>query len=383
MLIKVKAVFLEDKIISPALIRIEDGHFVDIRHLEGQVSEREKGEDYYDFGDYIMVPGFVDTHIHGFDGFDIMDAKAEGLEKISRGIAKNGVTSFLPTGLTASRDQLNEACRVVGENYKKLDGAKVRGFFLEGPFFTEKYKGAQNPAYFSDPDIGALKKWKDLSGGLVNKIAIAAERAGVEEFIKEAKDMGVYVALGHSDATYAQACSALDAGANIFVHCYNAMSPLHHREPGMVGAAIFRDDSYAELICDGHHVHPASAGVVIKAKGYEKVALITDCMMAGGLEDGMYKLGEFDVRVKDGTARLESGSLAGSVLKMNDAVKNVYDWQLASKFQAVQMASLIPAKSVGIDGVCGKIALGYEADFNLLNDDMSLYKTFINGLEIL
>lgn len=378
MLIKVKAVFLENKILSPALVEIEDGHFKEIRAIR----EQEEINVDHDYSQYIMAPGYVDTHVHGYDGSDIMDADPEGLKKISLGILKNGVTSFLATTLTAKWEELDAACRVVGENYKDVKGAKVRGIFLEGPFFTEKYKGAQNPAYFSDPDIEVLKRWKELSKGLVNKIAIAPEREGAVEFIKEAKKMGVYVALGHSDATYDQAKSALDAGANIFVHCYNGMSPLHHRNPGMVGAALSDDESYAELICDGHHVHPASAKVVVKAKGYKRVPLITDCMMAGGLTDGMYKLGEFDVKVEGGTARLESGSLAGSILKLNDAVKNVYDWDLVSKYQAVQMASLVPAMSVGIDDLCGKIAACYEADFNLLNDDMTIYKTFLDGKEV-
>lgn len=374
MVIKVKAAFLEDRIVKPAYVEIENGKFV-------QVAEDWVG-DFEDYTQFTMAPGYVDTHIHGYLGHDIMDASVEGLHAISEGILKNGVTSFLPTTLTASVEQLNEACRVVGDHYQEVRGAKVRGIFLEGPFFTEKHKGAQNPDYFSDPDIEKLKKWKDLSKGLVNKIAIAPERAGVEEFTKEAKKLGVTVALGHSDASYEQAYQAVLAGASIFVHTYNGMSPLHHREPGMVGAALSTEETYGELICDGHHVHPAAAKVVLRAKGFDRVLLITDCMMAGGLEEGMYKLGEFDVKVEGGTARLESGSLAGSVLKLNEAVKNVCDWGLADAYHAVLMASLIPAKSVGIDDVCGKIAPGYDADFNLLNEDMTIHKTFLNGLAV-
>lgn len=378
MLIKVKEVYLEDRILSPAYIEIEDRKF---KHIldESEYKRGNKFEEYQDYGTYIAAPGYVDTHIHGYAGSDIMDCDPDGLKNISKELAKIGVTSFLPTTLTASREQLKEACRVVGENYKDLEGAKVRGIFLEGPFFTEKHKGAQNPIYFSDPEINLLKEWKEVSNGLVNKIAIAAERNGVFEFIQECKKIGVKVALGHSDSNYEDAYRAVMAGADIFVHTYNGMSPLHHREPGMVGCCLSTDGTYAELICDGHHVHPASAKIVKKAKGYEKVVLITDCMMAGGLKEGMYKLGEFDVVVKDGTCRLKSGSLAGSILEMRRAVKNVVDWGIASKFEAIMMASLIPAKSVGIDNICGKIKEGYEADFNLLNDDLSVYKTFIDG----
>src|SRR5699024_6084744 len=242
--------------------------------------------------------------------------------------------------------------------------------------FTEKYKGAQNDAYMSDPDIEALKKWKELSDGLVNKIAIAPERDGVEDFIKKANAMGVYVALVHSDASYEQAVHAVDSGANIFVHTYNGMSPLHHRNPGMVGAAM-NTDSISELICDGHHVHPAAAEVLMNVKGHDHIALITDCMMAGGMPDGDYMLGEFPVKVENGTARLkDGGSLAGSILKLTQAVKNVCDWDIASIFEAIQMASLVPAKSVGIDDVCGKLAVGYEADFVLFDFDLNLLRTY-------
>ena len=374
MIYKFKEIVLEDKIVKDAFIEIKDGKF-------GKLLENYEGE-YEDYSSYTMAPGYVDTHIHGFGGHDIMDCDKEGFFKICEGIVKNGVTSYLPTTLTSSVEILNDACKNVGDNYKEAKGAKVRGIFLEGPFFTEAHKGAQNPKYFSDPDIEKLKKWKDLSDGLVNKIAIAAERDGVEDFIKEARKLGVYVAIGHSDAQYEDAYKAVMAGANIFVHTYNGMSGLHHRTPGVVGTALSTDDTYCELICDGHHVHPAAARVVIKAKDYDHVVLITDCMMAGGLEEGMYKLGEFDVKVEGGTARLESGSLAGSILKLNKAVENVYDWKIASKFEAIQMASLIPAKSVGIDDVCGKIAEGYDADFNILNDDLTLVATFIDGEKV-
>ena len=198
---------------------------------------KSEPEEFEDLGE-IIAPGLVDTHIHGYHGEDIMNAKPGALNIISNGLLETGVTSFLPTTLTDSTERLNEACRVVGEEYKDAEGAKIRGVFLEGPFFTEKYKGAQNDKYMSDPDIEKLKKWKDLSDGLVNKIAIAPEREGVTDFIKKANAMGVYVALGHSDASYDVAIDAVDAGANIFVHTYNGMSGLHHRNPGMVGAAM-------------------------------------------------------------------------------------------------------------------------------------------------
>ena len=370
MFYKANYIILEDKVLENYYMEVENGKIKSF--------SKEEPEEFEDLGE-IIAPGLVDTHIHGYHGEDIMNAKKGALEVISKGILEMGVTSFLPTTLTDSTEKLNEACRVVGEEYKDVSGAKVRGIFLEGPFFTEKYKGAQNEKYMSDPDIDKLRKWKELSDGLVNKIAIAPEREGVADFIHKANAMGVAVALGHSDASYEDAMNAVEEGANIFVHTYNGMSGLHHRNPGMVGAAM-NSNAISELICDGHHVNPASANILMNAKGRDKIALITDCMSAGGMADGDYKLGEFDVIVENGTARLkEGGNLAGSILKLKDAVKNVVDWQIADVFEAIQMASLIPAKSVGIDNVCGKLKVGYDADFIVLDDDLDLKATFIDG----
>ena len=365
-----KYIVLEDKVLEDYYMEVENGKIK---------SFSKKEPDEYEYLGEIIAPGLVDTHIHGYGGKDVMDCKEGYLNEISKGILECGVTSFLPTTLTDSSEKLDKACEVIGKEYKDVEGAKVRGIFLEGPFFTEKYKGAQNPSYMSDPSIEKLKRWKDLSKGLVNKIAIAPERDGAVEFIKEANAMGVRVALGHSDASFDQAKEAVEAGANIFVHVYNGMSGLHHRKPGMVGAAM-NTDSYAELICDGHHVNPVAAEILMDVKGRDRVALITDCMSAGGMAEGDYMLGDFPVIVKDGTARLrDGGSLAGSILKLKQAVKNVVEWEIADVFEAIQMASLIPAKSVGIDDVCGKLHVGYDADFIVFDKDLDLIATFING----
>lgn len=361
---------LEDAMLEDYYMEVEDGVIVGFSKNE---------PDSYEYLGEIVAPGLVDTHIHGYAGKDIMNAEEGALDVISKGLLECGVTSFLPTTLTDSKERTDAALKRVAAEYKDVKGAKVRGIFLEGPFFTEKYKGAQNPNYMSDPKIDYLKEWKEISDGLVNKIAIAPERAGAEDFIKKANAMGVRVALGHSDASFDEAVAAVDAGANIFVHTFNGMSGLHHREPGMVGAAM-ATDAISELICDGHHVNPNAAGILMNTKGRDKIALITDCMSAGGMADGDYKLGEFPVRVENGTARLkDGGSLAGSILKLKDGVKNVVDWEIADIFEAIQMASLVPAKSVGIDNICGKLHEGYDADFIVLDYDMNLKATYLNG----
>ena len=369
-----KQIVLDDQVIDKAYLTVEDGKFGPILMEEPQDAPIK------DYSNSIVAPGLVDTHIHGYKSHDVMDNDFEGIKVISEGLLSCGVTSWLPTTLTSSAQLLNDVCETIGNHYQEVTGAKIRGIFLEGPFFTEKYKGAQNPKYMSDPSVEKLAKWHELSQGLVNKIAIAPERKGVKEFIEFAKSKGVYTALAHSDATYEEAAAAVEAGANIFVHIYNGMSGLHHRNPGMVGAALSLDKVFAEMICDGHHVHPAAARVVTRARGPKETVLITDCMRAGGMGEGQSRLGEFEVVVKDGTARLkETGNLAGSILELKQGVKNVVDWGLVSPAEALRMASLTPAQSVGIESVCGRIAPGYEADFIVVSDQLELEATYLDG----
>ena len=369
-----KSIILEDTERANAYLEIkDDGTF-------GTILEEKPEGTIIDYSAYHLAPGLVDTHIHGYASHDVMDNDFEGIKVISEGLLSCGVTSWLPTTLTDSVENLDAVCETIGQHAGQESGAKIQGIFLEGPFFTEKYKGAQNPKYMSDPSIEKLDKWHRLSQGLVNKIAIAPERQGVKEFIEFANSKDIRTALAHSDATYQQAKEAVDAGANIFVHVYNGMSGLHHREPGMVGAALNLKNVYAEMICDGHHVHPAAAEVVIKARGPEETVLITDCMRAGGMGEGLSRLGEFEVVVKDGTARLkDSGSLAGSILELIEAVQNVLAWGLVSLPDALRMASLAPAKSVGIDHVCGLIAEGRPADLIVVDDAGQLIATYLDG----
>ena len=328
-----------------------------------------------------IAPGLVDTHIHGYMNHDVMDNDAEGIKVMSEGLLSCGVTSFLPTTLTSSKERLKDVAETIGKMYQEAPGAKIKGIYFEGPFFTEEHKGAQNPSYFGDPDLDTFHEWQEASGGLIKKIALAPERQGVEEFVKQVTEEGVVVSLGHSNATLEEAQKAVEAGASVFVHAFNGMRGLNHREPGMVGSLLSLEHVFSELICDGHHVHPNAAGILMEKAGHDHVALITDCMMAGGMPDGNYNLGEFPVVVKEGTARLESGNLAGSILKLKEAIKNVVDWGLATPEQAVMMASLIPAISCKIDDTCGKIAQGRDADFIVLNPDMTLEATYLDGVE--
>lgn len=369
--------FLRDQTEAAGYLRITDGKFGDYskeKPPEGEILSKK--------GMWI-APGFVDTHIHGIAGHDVMDNDPEGLLAISKELLKCGVTSFLPTTLTANRDMLAKVAKMIGKHYKEAKGAKIQGIFFEGPFFTERYKGAQNPKYLMDPDIELFVEWQRLSGGLIKKIAIAPERKGAAAFTKALTDMRVTVALGHSAASYEEAKAVVDAGASVFVHTFNGMSGFTHREPGMAGCAMSTENTIAEVICDGFHVHPAAVKVLVKAKTPDKTALITDCMRAGNMPDGDYMLGELPVIVENGTARLKTGgSLAGSVLRLDRAVKNIVDWQVVDYPQAIRMASYVPAKSVGIENQCGSITAGHDADFIVLSPDMDVLETWINGVSV-
>ncbi|PAE41324.1 N-acetylglucosamine-6-phosphate deacetylase [Bacillus sp. 7884-1] len=367
--------FLEGEVEGPGFLELKDGKFGDFSKNWPEV-----GAEIIDYAGHWIAPGLVDTHIHGFRNYDIMDNDFEGLNGISEGLLSCGVTSFLPTTLTSSTEILNNVVKMIGTHYTQVCGAKIKGIFLEGPFFTEKHRGAQNTKYFSDPSIELLKVWQKLSNDSIKKIAIAPERNGAAEFIEYAVGEKIAVALAHSDATYKEAKQAVENGASIFVHTFNGMSPLHHREPGMAGAAMNLKDVFAEIICDGHHVHPVAANILMNARGKDQTVMVTDCMMAGGMPEGNYLLGEFPVEVKAGAARIEGGSLAGSILQLKDAVKNVVNWGIATPEEAIYMASTAPAKSIGLDGECGKIAEGYAADFIVLNPDLDLIATYLDGI---
>lgn len=367
--------FLNSGVKGAGYLDVTDGIF------GAYTKEKPEGAEIIDQSGKWIAPGLVDTHIHGYKNHDVMDNDADGIKVMSEALLSCGVTSFLPTTLTSSKERLKDVAETIGKMYKEVDGAKIQGIYFEGPFFTEEHKGAQNPSYFGDPDLDTFHEWQEASGGLIKKIALAPERKGVKEFVKTVTDEGVVVSLGHSNATLEEAQEAVEAGASVFVHAYNGMRGLNHREPGMVGALLTLQHVFSELICDGHHVHPQAAEVLMEKAGHDHVALITDCMMAGGMPDGNYNLGEFPVVVAEGTARLESGNLAGSILKLKEAIKNVVDWGIATPEQAVMMASYVPAVSCKIDDKCGMIAEGRAADFLVLETNMDLVATYLDGVE--
>ncbi|WP_028992128.1 N-acetylglucosamine-6-phosphate deacetylase [Thermoanaerobacter thermocopriae] len=326
-----------------------------------------------------IVPGFIDIHIHGGVGHDTMDATYEALNAISIHLAKHGVTSFCPTTMTMDIPYILNALKNINETMKKKTaGAQILGAYVEGPFISKEHKGAQDEKYIIPPDKVLFDKFLEVSGGNIKVIALAPEKDPDGSFVEHVTKKGVKVSLGHTNATYEEMKNGVEHGATIAVHTYNGMKGLHHREPGALGEVFLDDRIYSEVIVDFIHTHPASVKLLIKIKGTNKVILISDAMSACELGDGEYKLGGQKVFVKNGEARLESGSLAGSTLTLDKAVKNITSLGVPL-FEACKMASLNPAKAIGVDDRKGSIEVGKDADIVVLNNDLTVYMTIIEG----
>lgn len=328
-------------------------------------------------GKYI-VPGFIDVHIHGADGYDVMDNSIESLEKISQFVVTHGTTEFLATTLTASKETLLEVLEKVGKvQNKDLNGATIFGVHMEGPYFDKEYKGAQNEKYLKEANVAEISDYLNVKKGLVKLFSLTARGEKVEESIKYLKENGTIVSVGHSYATFDETIKAIEAGVSHSTHTFNAMRGFTHREPGVVGAVLTSDKVTCEVIFDKIHVHPESVRLLLKAKGLNKVVCITDAMCATGLPDGDYKLGELDVFVKDNQARLKSnGALAGSVLTMDKAFKNILDLGY-SIFDAVKLTSTNVAKEFSLDS--GVIEEGKRANLTVLDENFNVCMTIVNG----
>ena len=331
--------------------RFETG--IDIRVVNGIVSEvgektgADNGENRIDLeGDYLL-PGFVDVHIHAYRGSDTMRGEAD-VRRMSRELAKAGTGAFCPTTMSASetdtRDALN-GIRAVMDRPER-NGARVLGAHMEAPFLSENRAGAQLKQYFTDPDWHALQRMAGDTS-IIRLITMAPEREGSELFIRQAAAAGIRISVGHTDATAEQVHAAGDWGADHVTHTFNAQTPIHHRLPGVPGAALTDDRFYCEMICDGKHLHDDIVRLLIRCKGATRATAITDAMEAAGMPDGQYSLGGQTVYVKDGAARLEDGTLAGSILTMPQALSNLIHRYGAEPLSACAMCISTPAESIG------------------------------------
>lgn len=327
-----------------------------------------------------ICPGFVDMHMHGIDGYDTMDGTPESIQAISTALARHGVTSFLATTMTAPYEQLEQVLVNIVHNSKDgLQGAQVVGIHLEGPWINPRYKGAQKEENIAIPTLDAVQKLYELSEGQIKVVTIAPEQPEAPQAIAWLKERGVIVSAGHTGATFAQATEAVDAGVRHFTHCFNAMTGLHHREPGVVGAAMYHEQLSTELIADGIHVHPAVMKILYRVKTARRLALISDSMRAAAMGEGTYDLGGQEVQVHDNQAKLADGTLAGSILTLNRAVGNMVTLSGVAMPEAVEMASHTPAAILGMGEQKGRLAAGYDADITVLDAQFDVAMTIVGG----
>lgn len=340
-----------------------NGLLVDIRTENGKIVEL----DYFDEGDIDLkgckvYPGLFDIHAHGCAGYDTMDGNH--LSEMSEFLAKNGTTSWLPTTMTVPMEDIY---KVVNCDTGIVTGANVVGFHAEGPYVSVKYKGAQNEDFIQKPDLAAFRSLKNIK-----LVTLAPELDGAIEFIK---NCGCPVSLGHTDASYDCAVEAIESGALCITHTFNAMAPLHHREPGAIGAAI-DENIYVQVISDGLHLHPSIVRMLYRLFGPERMVLISDSMCATGVSDGDYSFGGQPIRVDNGVARTLSGAIAGSTSTLFECVKKAISFGIPEQ-DAFRMASRTPAEMLGIKK--GRILVGYDAEFIAVDDNLNLTMCVIKG----
>ncbi len=349
--------------------------------IEGVVDTVPTGAKTIDAGGNYVAPGLVDIHIHGYLGEDTCDAKPEGIKKMAYGVAQNGVTSFLPTTMTVAKNEIIDALnavRSVKEESKTWDGAEIIGVHAEGPFINPSKKGAQAEENILVPDADFILENADI----ITSVTLAPEMDPDHKCIKKlAAESKVLVSMGHTDAKFEEAMSAARDGVNHATHLFNAMSALAHRNPGVVGAALASENVSVEVIADTFHINPGLYSIIAKVKG-DKMVLITDCTRAGGMPDGEYDLGGQPIFLKGIECRLADGTIAGSVLKLNHAVRNVLANTNLPVNEVFKMASLNPATSIRCADRIGSLEAGKDADIIIADENINIVRTIKKGRTI-
>ena len=372
-------VYTPQGVLPSATVAVENGKIASVE--KGPCACAPAGATVIDARGKKLVPGFIDIHIHGGAGIDTNEADAAGFAKLSAALASHGVTSFLPTTLACSPDALRGIMANVSQAMTSpLPGAKILGLHLESNFISPKFCGAQPPENIFTPDSPSglrIKALLEEFPGTVKIVTLAPEVDGGMELIKWLSAKGIIVSLGHSAADYETAKAAFAAGATQVTHLFNAMPPLHHRHPGLVGAALENDSIFVEIICDGNHVHPVLLKTVLRAKGEGKMVAVTDALKASGMGVGEFKFGGRTVKVTDGFARLADGTIAGSVATMDYALKVLLSAGCTAR-QAMRMVSATPAESLGLANY-GVIAPGAAADLVLLDEKFNPFITIVGG----
>lgn len=374
---KAMKIFGEQGIERNALLVVEDDRFLGFYHRQ---DVERMGILTHDYKELMILPGLVDSHIHGAVGRDTMDASPESLAAIGKFLLAEGTTSWMPTTVTAKLDDIVKAIENIGACRSMEGAARVIGCFVEGPYITKEHKGAHPEALIRPLSEKELERM--IAAGPVSALAVAPEKEGAEAFIGWAVKRGVKISLAHSGAAYEEACAAVKSGADAVVHTFCGMAGLHHRKPNLIGAALTEDAVYAELIADGIHVQAPVMRILLRCKPKDKVILVSDAISATGLPDGQYMLGVEPITVKGGISRVGSGSLAGSTTTLLQEVRRLVLELGEDPLAAVHMASLNPSRRFGLEEEIGSIAKGKKADFIVVDKKYQLKETWLDGQRV-
>lgn len=370
------------RMIDNGSIIIEEGGISSVP--EGAVSTPPEAKIIDAKGNYAS-PGFIDIHLHGGGNADVMDCDIESLKTISKVHARGGTTSFLPTTLTAPMEDIYRALEAITKAKKEmLEGAQILGAHIEGPYFSMEQKGAQNPAYIKAPDPKEYLDILENFAETISRVSLAPEIDGALELARTLRDRDILVSIGHTNATYDDVLKAIEAGFSHVTHVFSGMSGLKrikaYRVSGVIESTLLLDELTTEMIADGHHLPPSLMKLVLKSKSLDKVSLVTDAIAAAGMPPGKYSLGELDIIVEDGVAKLpDRSAFAGSVATMNLLVKNMVNLVRLSLQDAVKMATLNPAKILNIDLKKGTLNKGKDADVVIFNEDIDILMTVVKG----
>lgn len=367
-----------EQIDSPRVV-VENGRIASLTPRDAISVPRGARE--LDFPGMILAPGLIDIHVHGGAGHDVMETDASALAAIEGHMARHGVTGYLATTVTAPQEKILRALEHLGKTITGHNGgsrARPLGIHLEGPFISHAKRGVHPRENLVPPSPGLLDQFWNASGGTLRMMTVAPELPGAVETIGHARKLGMICSLGHSNATFAEANAGIAAGASHATHTFNAMRALDHREPGILGSVLTDDRLTADIIVDGVHLHPSIVSLFLHAKGHERAVLITDAISAAGMPDGRYRLGAFMVDVKDGRCDL-NGALAGSVLTLDRAIRNVMSFAGWTLPRSVALATLNPARVLGIADQCGVLAPGRSADLVVVTPAGEVVTTIIGG----
>ncbi len=377
-----KSIIKNGRVVFPSSLRveraeviIENGQIARIDLSGNNDDSTAKGSlKSIDASGHYVSPGFIDLQVNGGAGADFLRATTGQLNQFAREWISTGCTSFLGTIITEDVHKMRSAMeRLLGAGLPNF-----AGFHVEGPFISSGHKGTHESRFLEEPDLDELEEIMNGLSDHVRLVTLAPELADAEDLIEYLNELGIVVSIGHSSATFSEAMKGIEEGASSFTHLFNGMSGFHHREPGCVGAAL-TSDAYTGLIADGLHVHPAAVGLANRLKGPERLYLVTDAISAAGLSEGTYTLGGQEILVDDGIARLADGTISGSTLTMDRAVKNLVEFTNSTLAEAVRSATLTPAELVGVDDRKGSIEVGKEADLVIFDEDLNVDKTIIKG----